>query len=38
MDNNNKQVYNYTVIRQKELNGGYHACCPKYLKKENLYL
>ncbi|CAD0228240.1 conserved hypothetical protein [Planktothrix agardhii] len=28
MDNNNKQVYNYTVILQKEPEGGYHAFCP----------
>lgn len=28
MDNNNKQVYNYTVILQKEPDGGYHAFCP----------
>ncbi len=28
MDNNNKQVYNYTVILEKEPDGGYHAFCP----------
>ena len=28
MDNNNKQVYNYTVILEKEHDGGYHAFCP----------
>ena len=28
MDNNNKQVYNYTVILEKEPEGGYHAFCP----------
>ncbi|BBD54400.1 hypothetical protein NIES204_16930 [Planktothrix agardhii NIES-204] len=28
MDNNNKQVYNYTVILQKEPEVGYHAFCP----------
>jgi len=28
MKNNNKQIYNYTVIFQKEEDGGYHAFCP----------
>jgi predicted RNase H-like HicB family nuclease len=28
MDNNNKQIYNYTVILEKESDGGYHAFCP----------
>lgn len=28
MDNNNKQIYNYTVILEKETDGGYHAFCP----------
>jgi predicted RNase H-like HicB family nuclease len=28
MDNNNKQIYNYTVILQKEPEVGYHAFCP----------
>ena len=25
MDNNNKQIYNYTVILEKESDGNYHA-------------
>jgi predicted RNase H-like HicB family nuclease len=25
---NNKQIYNYTVILEKEEEGGYHAFCP----------
>jgi hypothetical protein len=25
---NNKQIYNYTVLLEKELDGGYHAFCP----------
>lgn len=28
MTNNNKQIHNYTVILQKEEDGGYHAFCP----------
>ena len=28
MDNNNKQIYNYIVIFEKESDGGYHAFCP----------
>ena len=28
MDNDNKQIYNYTVILEKESDGGYHAFCP----------
>jgi predicted RNase H-like HicB family nuclease len=28
MDNNNKQIYNYTVLLEKESDGGYHAFCP----------
>jgi predicted RNase H-like HicB family nuclease len=28
MDNKTKQVYNYTVILEKEEDGGYHAFCP----------
>jgi len=28
MDNNNRQIYNYTVLLEKELDGGYHAFCP----------
>ncbi len=28
MDNNNKQIYNFTVILEKETDGGYHASCP----------
>jgi len=28
MDNNSKQIYNYTVILEKESDGGYHAFCP----------
>jgi predicted RNase H-like HicB family nuclease len=28
MDNNNKQIYNYTVILEKESDGGYHVFCP----------
>lgn len=28
MDNNTKQIYNYTVILEKESDGGYRAFCP----------
>ena len=28
MKNNSKQIYNYTVILEKEADGGYHAFCP----------
>jgi predicted RNase H-like HicB family nuclease len=28
MNNNGKKVYNYTVILEKEAEGGYHAFCP----------
>ncbi|MEL6166549.1 MAG: type II toxin-antitoxin system HicB family antitoxin, partial [Cyanobacteria bacterium J06628_3] len=28
MGNNSKKIYNYTVILEKELDGGYHAFCP----------
>jgi predicted RNase H-like HicB family nuclease len=28
MENNNKQIYNYTVILEKESDGGYHVFCP----------
>jgi predicted RNase H-like HicB family nuclease len=28
MNNNSKQIYNYTVILEKEEHGGYHAFCP----------
>ncbi|KAM3093807.1 type II toxin-antitoxin system HicB family antitoxin [Phormidesmis sp. 146-12] len=28
MDNNNKQIYSYTVLLEKESDGGYHAFCP----------
>jgi predicted RNase H-like HicB family nuclease len=28
MTNNNKQIHNYTVILEKEEDGGYHAFCP----------
>jgi predicted RNase H-like HicB family nuclease len=28
MNENNKQIYNYTVILEKESDGGYHAFCP----------
>ena len=28
MNNNNKKVYNYTVILEREEDGGYHAFCP----------
>ena len=28
MDIDNKQIYNYTVLLEKELDGGYHAFCP----------
>ena len=28
MENNNKQVYNYIVLLEKEEDGGYHAFCP----------
>ncbi|WP_013323861.1 type II toxin-antitoxin system HicB family antitoxin [Gloeothece verrucosa] len=28
MNSNSKQIYNYTVILEKESDGGYHAFCP----------
>ena len=28
MENSNKQIYNYTVILEKESDGGCHAFCP----------
>ncbi|AFY43349.1 type II toxin-antitoxin system HicB family antitoxin [Nostoc sp. PCC 7107] len=28
MQNHSKQIYNYTVILEKESDGGYHAFCP----------
>jgi len=28
MNNNNKQIYNYTVLLEKESDGDYHAFCP----------
>ena len=28
MENSNKQIYNYTVILEKEADGGYHVFCP----------
>ncbi|MDZ8262619.1 type II toxin-antitoxin system HicB family antitoxin [Nostoc sp. ChiQUE01b] len=28
MENNSKQAYNYTVLLEKEQDGGYHAFCP----------
>jgi predicted RNase H-like HicB family nuclease len=28
MENRSKQIYNYTVLLEKEVNGGYHAFCP----------
>jgi len=28
MDNSRKQIYNYTVLLEKEPDGGYHAFCP----------
>lgn len=28
MENNKKQIYNYTVLLEKEEDGGYHAFCP----------
>ncbi len=28
MDNKLKQIYNYTVLLEKEQDGGYHAFCP----------
>ena len=28
MDNKSKQIYNYTVLLEKEQHGGYHAFCP----------
>ncbi len=28
MNNNSKQIYNYTVILEREEDGGYHAFCP----------
>ena len=28
MNNNDKQIYNYTVLLEKESDGGYHLFCP----------
>ena len=28
VENNNKQIYNYTVLLEKESDGGYQAFCP----------
>lgn len=28
MENSTKQIYNYTVLLEKESDGGYHAFCP----------
>jgi predicted RNase H-like HicB family nuclease len=28
MENSRKQIYNYTVLLEKEQDGGYHAFCP----------
>ena len=28
MENKSKQIYNYTVLVEKEQDGGYHAFCP----------
>ncbi len=28
MENKTKQIYNYTVLLEKEEEGGYHAFCP----------
>lgn len=28
MQNHSKQIYNYTVLLEKESDGGYHAFCP----------
>ena len=28
MESNSKKIYNYTVILEKEEDGGYHAFCP----------
>ncbi len=28
MGSNDKQIYNYTVLLEKESDGGYHAFCP----------
>lgn len=28
MSKNSKQIYNYTVILEREEEGGYHAFCP----------
>jgi predicted RNase H-like HicB family nuclease len=28
MENNRKQTYHYTVLLEKEEDGGYHAFCP----------
>ncbi|MDJ0648235.1 MAG: type II toxin-antitoxin system HicB family antitoxin [Xenococcaceae cyanobacterium MO_188.B19] len=28
MENSKKQIYNYTVLLEKEPEGGYHAFCP----------
>ena len=28
MENKSKQIYNYTVLLEKEQDGGYHAFCP----------
>jgi predicted RNase H-like HicB family nuclease len=28
MENRSKQIYNYTVLLEKEADGGYHSFCP----------
>ncbi len=28
MENSRKQIYNYTILLEKEQDGGYHAFCP----------
>ena len=28
MENKSKQIYNYTVLLEREKDGGYHAFCP----------
>ncbi len=28
MENNSKEIYHYTVLLEKEQDGGYHAFCP----------
>lgn len=30
MESNTKQIYNYTVLLEKEQDGGYHAFCPVF--------